>query len=137
MSSEMVKNKLPHEGPSVIFAFLFNVVVKLPIIIAVLLPLTLVETVVKKLTGKKKKKTPESTQLLGGESEEVPKGKTFTAANLSAREFDVVIFGATGILSPLLLTIISCSERFLFYVFAQDSLERWLLCIWLAPMARA
>jgi hypothetical protein len=86
---------LPHSGYTVIFYFIYEAVITLPICLFVLVPFTLAEKVLKMLLPRKSKKS-ESEKLLGKRDTSISQLKSFSKAELSAREFDIIIFGATG-----------------------------------------
>lgn len=88
----MAVKKLLHSDYTVIFSFIFDVIVKLPICLFVLMPLTLVETAMKKIFTRKPKKTENGKR----DPIDISQVKPFSKSELAAREFDVVLFGATG-----------------------------------------
>ena len=92
---------LPYSGYDVLFWFPFYTLVILPFSACVLLPAAVVfkmgEAISKNLIGKKRsKKNGEGEPLVTSEAIDASKIKQFSKDSLASREFDIVLFGATG-----------------------------------------
>lgn len=89
------------EGPGIVPKFLVALLIKVPVLLFVIAPVALISSMVRMVTPKPSKKT----KLAGASGEPDTALEPVTAASdatpLAEREFDLVLFGATGFTGEL------------------------------------